>query len=154
MICCRRPRSRIPSAFRLIACLSWVTASAEWNCIRDDILGRMARHEIISDDLDGSPGASPVTFGLEGRTYTIDLGPASLSRLREALEPFIAAAHTQSPAAVRGRTPGRTTGARTQNRDYDLTELREWAAKKKVSVPARGRVPRSVIEQYKAAGGR
>ena len=110
----------------------------------------MARQEIISDDLDGSAGASPVTFGLEGRTYTIDLGAASLARLRDALAPFVAAAHAQPSPVARGRS----ASARSNERDYDLVELREWAARKKVKVPARGRVPRAVVDQYKAAGGR
>jgi Lsr2 len=110
----------------------------------------MARQEIISDDLDGSPGAAPVTFGLEGRTYTIDLAAASLGRLRDALAPFIAAAHTQSSPGARGRRTSRPSN----DRGYDLVELREWAAKKKIQVPARGRVPRAIVEQYQAAGGR
>src|SRR3978361_65666 len=110
----------------------------------------MARQEIISDDLDGSTGASPITFALEGRTYVIDLGERSLAQLREALAPFVAAAHVQSGANGRGRAPARG-GA---ERDYDLAELREWAARKKIKAPARGRVPRDVVEQYKAAGGR
>jgi hypothetical protein len=112
------------------------------------MVGSMARQEIISDDLDGSAGAAPITFALEGRTYVIDLGERSLARLREALAPFVAAAHVQSPAG-RGRTTARAT-----ERDYDLADLREWAAKKRIKVPARGRVPRDVVEQYKAAGGR
>jgi Lsr2 len=109
----------------------------------------MARQEIISDDLDGSPGASPVTFGLEHREYTIDLGSANLGRLRDALAPFIAAAQAQASGAR-----GRTTTRGSTEREYNLVELREWAAKKKLKVPARGRVPRAIVEQYKAAGGR
>ena len=120
------------------------------NEITDAIVGEMARQEIISDDLDGSPGASPVTFSLEGRSYTIDLGPASLAKLRDALAPFVAAAHPRPSAGGRARTGSR----RATERDYDIADLREWAAKKKIKVPARGRVPRAIVEQYKAAGGR
>jgi hypothetical protein len=117
---------------------------------RDNVSG-MARQEIISDDLDGSAGASPITFALEGRTYTIDLGDANLGKLRDALAPYISAARSNSSSSSRARNAGRRS---TGERDYDLVELREWAAKKKVKVPARGRVPRAVVEQYKAAGGR
>ena len=45
----------------------------------------------------------------------------------------------------------RTTGKRT--RDYDIVQLREWAAANDIAVPSRGRIPQAVLEQYKAAGG-
>ena len=35
-----------------------------------------------------------------------------------------------------------------------ILQLREWARANKVAVPARGRIPKSVVEQYRQAGGR
>ena len=46
----------------------------------------------ITDDLDGSDGASPVRFGVDGQEYLIDLSPPNAAALREALAPWIAAA--------------------------------------------------------------
>jgi len=39
-------------------------------------------------------------------------------------------------------------------RDYDIGQLREWAAADGVTLPSRGRIPQTVVDQYKAAGGR
>jgi len=49
-------------------------------------------HTEIVDDLDGQPGATAVTFAIEGTFYSIDLTPENQERLYAALEPFIAAA--------------------------------------------------------------
>ena len=38
-------------------------------------------------------------------------------------------------------------------RDFGIPRLREWAGANKVAVPARGRIPNSVVEQYRQAGG-
>jgi hypothetical protein len=46
-----------------------------------------------------------------------------------------------------------TKGAKAK-RDFDILQLREWAGANKVAVPARGRIPNSVVEQYRQAGGR
>jgi hypothetical protein len=110
----------------------------------------MAKTEIITDDIDGSPNAAPVTFALEGTTYTIDLAEKSLDKLRRALAPFIENAQTSQRAALA------TIKARNgrADRGYDLVALREWAGGNKIALPQRGRIPGAVIAQYRAAGGR
>jgi len=45
------------------------------------------------------------------------------------------------------------TNGSTAKRDFDILQLREWAGANKVAVPSRGRIPNSVVEQYKQAGG-
>jgi hypothetical protein len=102
----------------------------------------------VTDDLDGSANAKAVTFGLDGVAYSIDLSPRNEKKLRDALQEFINHAGRQrskgssKPASVRGE------------RDFDISALRAWAAKKNIAVPARGRIPAAIIEQYKASGGR
>ena len=44
---------------------------------------------VLTDDLDESPAAETVTFGLDGNTYEIDLSSANAARLRDALKPFM-----------------------------------------------------------------
>jgi hypothetical protein len=101
----------------------------------------------ITDDMDGTPDASTITFGLDGVAYSIDLGPKNEKKLRDALAPFVDKASRERGSATRG-------AARRSDRDYDIANLREWAAKKGIAVPSRGRIPGSVVEQYRAAGGR
>jgi hypothetical protein len=102
----------------------------------------------VTDDLDGSGNAKAITFGLDGVAYSIDLSTRNEKKLRDALQEFINYASrdrstgTSKPSTVRGQ------------RDFDIGALRTWAAKKRIDLPARGRIPGAVIEQYKAAGGR
>ena len=44
---------------------------------------------ILVDDLDGSEATEQVEFGVDGRSYEIDLSAANSAKLREALAPFI-----------------------------------------------------------------
>jgi Lsr2 len=43
------------------------------------------------DDLDGTPDAHPVRFGLDGRDYEIDLTDAHAQQLRDLLTPYLSA---------------------------------------------------------------
>ena len=109
----------------------------------------MAKTEIITDDLDGSPDARPVTFAFDGTTYSIDLAATNLEKLRVALEPFITRAQTSQRAALASI---KARNSRNE-RDYDLVSLREWAGRNDIDLPQRGRIPGAVIAQYKDAGG-
>lgn len=96
----------------------------------------------ITDDLDGSDGAKPVTFSLDGVAYSIDLAAKNEDKLRRVLQEFIS-------HAARQRATTKAAGKRTE-RGYDIAELRAWAAKKKIDLPQRGRIPAAVVERYKA----
>ena len=101
----------------------------------------------VSDDIDGTPDAQPVTFGLQGIAYSIDLGAKNKEKLTKALAPFIASASRQRTATPR-------PAIRVADRGYDLVQLREWAGKNKLALPKRGRTPAVTVAQYRAAGGR
>src|ERR1700709_1483314 len=99
----------------------------------------------VNDDIDGSPDAQTVTFGFHGVAYSIDLGQKNLDKLTKALAPFIEHATRQRGAS---RNTGSTTPAKTSaERGYELSELREWAGKNKVSLPPRGRIPAAVVAE-------
>lgn len=115
----------------------------------------MAREVIqkLTDDLDGSEAAETVTFALDGTSYEIDLNKKNAAAFRKSFDRYIKAArrgpsgsqHRGKPASKKGSKP---------KRDYDITQLREWAAANKVTVPSRGRIPQTVVDQYKQAGRR
>jgi hypothetical protein len=111
--------------------------------------------ERLVDDLDGTPAAETVRFGLDGTSYEIDLSKKNAAAFRKALARYTAAGRRNSNSATRRRTtaPPAVKAARPK-RDFDLMQLREWAGANKVAIPARGRIPQSVVEQYKAAGGK
>jgi hypothetical protein len=120
--------------------------------------------EKLIDDLDGGDAAETVTFGLDGATYEIDLSKKNAAVFRKSLAPYVNAARpSTAPSRSTSRTaPSRSTRRRAApstngskpKRDFDILQLREWAGANKVAVPARGRIPNSVVEQYKQARGR
>lgn len=106
----------------------------------------MAQRIVVqkTDDVDGSEAVETLTFALDGVNYEIDLSEANALALRETVAPWKSAGRR-----VGGRTVVKPTAA---GPDYDPKAVRAWAAARKIEVPARGRVPNAVFEQYHAAG--
>ena len=100
----------------------------------------------LEDDLTGGPADETVHFGVDGRTYEIDLNAKHADRFRRQMAPFLERARQ---ARSRGlRTTTRTSASRERSR-----QIRAWAEHQGLSVTARGRLPASVIEQYQKAHG-
>lgn len=95
------------------------------------------------DDLDGSEAAETITFALDGRTYELDLSEANAAKLRDVFAPYVAVAR---------RVPTSKQAAPQPERDYDPKAVRIWARARGIETPKRGRIPASVLEQYRAAG--
>ncbi len=100
---------------------------------------------IISDDLDGSGGAEPVSFGLDGMSYEVDLGAKNRAKLEKALAPFIAAGR-RLPARAGRRRQSRASGPPVDN-----AAIRAWAKSAGLQMSERGRISADVIRQYEAA---
>ena len=98
---------------------------------------------ILIDDLDGSEAAETISFGLDGKSYEIDLNAGHAAELRAALAPFISVA--------RGTRARRKTRAGAAG-DRDARAIRAWAQSQGLTIAARGRIPTSVLEQYRATG--
>jgi hypothetical protein len=99
------------------------------------------------DDLDGSEASGTFAFGLEGQNYEIDLSDANAAKLRDALAPFVGAGRK---TGGRGRRTQRQTDTPRSNRE-ETHAIREWAREHGHKVSDRGRIPKSVMEAYKAA---
>ncbi|CAL9467370.1 Nucleoid-associated protein Lsr2 [Streptomyces sp. enrichment culture] len=104
----------------------------------------MAQRVVVTlfDDIDGSEAAETIAFGLDGRTYEIDLNEANARKLRETLEPYVAAGRKRSAS---GRAYRQTEVA------PDPAAVRAWAQSNRMDVPARGRIPKKVYEAFAAA---
>jgi Lsr2 len=98
----------------------------------------------LVDDTDGSEAQETVSFALEGTTYEIDLSDQNAKKLRDALEPWVSKARKTGGGRRRARSDGAGKA--------DLKAVRDWAASNKIELSRRGRIPRTVIEQYHAAG--
>ena len=99
-------------------------------------------HITLEDDLDGSEAAETVSFGLDGKTYEIDLNDKHAATLRDALAKYV--------AAGRRATGGRAASRRTQV-GTSAREIRDWARSNGHKVPERGRIPADIREAFEAA---
>lgn len=104
---------------------------------------------LFIDDIDGGEAEGTVRFGLDGADYEIDLSSRHREELHAALQAYIAHARkltggTRRGAAVRG---GRRASA------VDTVAVRAWARENGIDIKERGRVPASVLAQYREATG-
>lgn len=102
---------------------------------------------ILIDDIDGSPAEETITFALDGVSYEIDLNTEHATQLREVFATYLE--HGRRVTST--RTPGRRRTT-TTSAGYDAKAVRAWAGSNGVDVPARGRIPTAVLEQFRAAG--
>ncbi|MPV49003.1 MULTISPECIES: Lsr2 family protein [unclassified Pseudactinotalea] len=105
----------------------------------------MATVESITliDDIDGSAAERTVHFALDGMEYAIDLSRANRNALVRDLARFITVAR---------RVDGAGPQLRVAETDADPRAVREWARSHGIAVPEGRRLPRSVIDQFVAAG--
>lgn len=102
---------------------------------------------VLVDDLDGSDADETVVFGLDGRSYEIDLSTKNAGKLRDALALYVGHARGSGRAKrASGRAASRSAkGAAT------ASDIRAWARDNGWDVPDRGRVAGEVREAYDAA---
>lgn len=104
---------------------------------------------VVTDDLDGSDGAKPVAFSLDGVRYEIDLAQPNKARLADALAPYIAAGrkvtgpgrrHSSTPRAQRtDRTvsgPGPARQALTSQNEAGSAPISCSSARQRTSLKA------------------
>jgi hypothetical protein len=102
----------------------------------------------LTDDLDGTKAAETVRFGLDGRSYEIDLNKRNAAALRKALGEFTGAARK-----VRGARVASKPVSSAEPPKVDARAVREWAVANGITVSARGRISSDVVEQFQAAAG-
>ncbi|MFI5888113.1 Lsr2 family protein [Streptomyces sp. NPDC051554] len=109
----------------------------------------MAQQTIIQllDDLDGSEASETVVFGLDGKTYEIDLNEKNAAKLRKALASYVDKGRKMNQA--RGGRRGGATQAAAGSGDTAL--IRAWAKENGHEVNDRGRVPADIKEAYAKA---
>jgi hypothetical protein len=107
----------------------------------------MAQKVTVSlvDDLSGSQADETVSFGLDGKSYEIDLSSKNADKLRGALADYVAAA--RRPGG--GRKASAASVARRPAVDREQNQaIREWARSKGMKVNDRGRIPTEVVDAY------
>lgn len=104
----------------------------------------------LIDDIDGGAADDTVRFGIDGKTYEIDLSEANAGKLRDAFAAYVGAARRlgggRRGGAVASMSARRPVVDREQNQ-----AIREWARKRGMKVSERGRIPAEVLEAYQKA---
>ncbi|MFE1950244.1 MULTISPECIES: histone-like nucleoid-structuring protein Lsr2 [Streptomyces] len=110
----------------------------------------MAQRVVVTlfDDIDGGEAAETVVFGLDGKSYEIDLNQANAKKLRKALAPYLQAGRKQTGA---GRTPKVAVTYKHTAVSPDPAAVRAWARSHQLDVPPRGRIPKRVYEAFAEA---
>jgi hypothetical protein len=104
----------------------------------------MQRVEVqLEDDLTGGPADETVEFGIDGRTYALDLNARHAAEFRRQLGRFV-----EHARPVRSRTRGtiRTAASRERSR-----QIRAWAEQQGLVVAEYGRLPGNIVHQYETA---
>ena len=100
-------------------------------------------HITLEDDLDGGDATETVAFGLDGRSYEIDLNDKNAKALRDALAKYLGVAR---------RAGGRSAGAKRRTQvGTSAREISDWARSTGRQVPDRGRIPSEIREAFEAA---
>jgi Lsr2 len=104
----------------------------------------MQRVEVqLEDDLTGGPADETVEFGIDGRTYAVDLNARHAAEFRRQLGRFVERAR---PARSRARGAIRTAASRERSR-----QIRAWAEQQGLAIAEHGRLPSNVVREYEAA---
>lgn len=117
----------------------------------------MAKRTIhmLVDDLDGGEAEETVKFAIDGTQYEIDLSKKNASKMRELLQPYIAAGSKVGRGGV--LAGGRSVAARARNGSSDRDQnraIREWAVSKGIKVSDRGRIKQEIVDRYNREAGR
>lgn len=106
-------------------------------------------HVQYIDDLDGTElgdTANVITFGFDGKDYSIDLSDENAEAFRDAIAPYIEAGRREYGIGRKA-----TRKATSKSSGKDTKAIREWARANGHDVSDRGRIPANVMEAYAEA---
>ncbi|MCY0955819.1 histone-like nucleoid-structuring protein Lsr2 [Streptomyces sp. H27-H5] len=105
---------------------------------------------LLTDDIDGGEADETVVFGLDGKTFEIDLTDKNAAKLRKALAPYVAGGRKQPKT---GGAPSARKRSASPAGAGDTAEIRAWAKANGYSVNDRGRVPAEIREAFEKSQG-
>ncbi|MCE7011877.1 Lsr2 family protein [Kibdelosporangium philippinense] len=115
----------------------------------------MAQKTVVElvDDLDGGIANETVAFTLDGVEFQIDLSEQNATRLRDSLEPYVAAARRTGGRKQRLAPGGDAAGKKSTEDAAQNQAIREWARSQGKTVAERGRLPHALVVEFKEAHG-
>ena len=118
----------------------------------------VATKSVVVDDIDGSEGASPFKFSLDGTDFIIDLNARNAVKLRGIFVPYVEAG--RKSGAPKRRVPRAATNGHGSANGISKpavvvaasnAEVREWAISQGITVKAMGRLPAEIVDRYHGA---
>ena len=111
----------------------------------------MARRTVVEtfDDIDGTPletEGETISFAVDGVEYTIDLNKKNAREFRKKIGYY-----TEHATRIGGRKQRSGTSRAAAPGSPSPKEIRNWAIEAGYEVPARGRLPQSLVDEYAAA---
>ncbi|MFD0775599.1 Lsr2 family protein [Streptomonospora algeriensis] len=103
---------------------------------------------LLVDDLDGGTADESVEFGIDGKSYQIDLSSENAKELREVVSPYLQGARKVPQSGRKGQQGRKKTGGGSSRR---AAEIRSWAKQAGKQVNDRGRIPAEIVAEYEAA---
>ncbi|WP_344341892.1 histone-like nucleoid-structuring protein Lsr2, partial [Streptomyces rhizosphaericus] len=82
-------------------------------------------HIVLEDDLDGGDASETVSFGLDGKSYEIDLNEENAAGLREALSAYVG--HARKVGSGRRTTKRSPASGGSTAGGPAAKDVREWA---------------------------
>jgi hypothetical protein len=104
---------------------------------------------VFTDDIDGSPADTTISFAVDGAASEIDLNAVHAGEFRKAVRPFIDAARKAGGSASRRAS---TSRALSRPGGPSPSDVRTWARGQGIEVKDKGRVPAELIVRFQAAG--
>lgn len=110
---------------------------------------------VRTDDLTGEqlePGAGQtLEFSVGTANYRMDLSDENAQKFSELIAPYVEkATRVRKTGVAAARKPRAASGTST-GKQSDAMAIRQWAAENGIEVPARGRIPSELREQFMAA---
>lgn len=99
----------------------------------------------LIDDIDGSAASETVTFGVDGKTYEIDLSEQNAAALRESLATWVSSSRRVGKASKAANAAAR------RETSPDVAKVRQWARENGHTISDRGRVSAEVRQAYVAS---
>jgi hypothetical protein len=106
----------------------------------------------LTDDIDGGDADETVYFGLDGKSYEIDVSAGNAAKLREALAPFVDKARSRDgQAGARASRPARSIAAGktlyAELKDDEKARFRAWS-----NMATARRISDARVQSWIAAG--
>jgi Lsr2 len=100
---------------------------------------------VLTDDIDGTAGVETASFSYGGIEYEIDLSAKNAEKFHKNMQFYADHGRRVGGRARRASAP-RGSGGKS-----DSASVRAWAKEAGYDVPARGRIPKSVLTAYEEA---